>query len=234
MAPSVLVPAAAAHRGGCTAQAEVVCRRQGVGRRCSPFAAARHGTRGANMASRLASIEQWDGEVDVIVVGSGISPVVRRRSRRNDRDPKADILMIEKAMRAARRQQPGLGPVAADLEERRGTGRVPAAMSTANPIPRTCCAPAEQMVTPEPYIEAGEGSRARWHPRRRLSEAVVLEFPSSARRPRSSTPRPSCRCRAASGWRSTGAWRCGRGSAASSSARWSTWCRTRTRSRCSA
>ena len=132
------------------------------------------------MAS-LASIEQWDGEVDVIVAGSGLAGCAAAIEA-HDRDPKADILMIEKATEALRGGNSRVSGqsllisknVEALVEYQR-------AMSTANPIPEDMLrAWAEQMVTLEPYIEArAKEAGARYIHGVGWSEAkVVLEFPS--------------------------------------------------------
>ena len=127
-----------------------------------------------------ASVKKWDGEADVIVAGSGLAGCAAAIEA-HDRDPKADVLMIEKATEALRGGNSRVSGqsllisknVEALIEYQRK-------MSTANPIPEDMLRSwAEQMVGLEPYIEArANEAGARYIHGVGWSEAkVVLEFP---------------------------------------------------------
>ena len=128
-----------------------------------------------------ASITQWDGEADVIVAGSGLAGCAAAIEA-HDRDPKADILMIEKmpeALRGGNSRVSGQSLlISKNLE---ALIRYQRAMSTSNPIPEDMLrAWAEQMVALEPYIEErAKEAGARYIHGVGWSEATaVLEFPS--------------------------------------------------------
>lgn len=132
------------------------------------------------MAS-LASITKWDGEADVIVAGAGLAGCAAAIEA-HDRDPRADILMIEKASESLRGGNSRVSGQSLLISKNvEALIKYQRAMSTANPIPEDMLRGwAEQMVALEPYIEerAKEAGARYIHGVGWNDAKIVLEFPS--------------------------------------------------------
>ena len=127
-----------------------------------------------------ASVKKWDGEADVIVAGSGLAGCAAAIEA-YDRDPKADILLIEKmpeALRGGNSRVSGQSLLISRNVE--ALAEYQRKMSTANPIPEDMLVPwSEAMEALEPWIQAraAQAGAQYIHGTGFSERDAVLEFP---------------------------------------------------------
>jgi len=126
------------------------------------------------------SVKSWDDEADVVIAGSGVAGCAAAIEA-HDRDPKADILMIEKMPEALRGGNSRVSGqtllISKNLEALISYQRN---MSRSNPIPEDMLRSwAEQLVALEPYIEerAKEAGNRYVHGGGWCEDETVNEFP---------------------------------------------------------